>query len=124
MFFVSSRRRHTRCALVTGVQTCALPISIGGEGSPTLQAARVAEATVLGSLGRNAKALQLIEKVDPKAYQATTSDPGRAAVLKAVKAQILLDMGERRQGESLLREALVEMRSDGVSNDEIGRAHV
>src|SRR3546814_10743841 len=25
-FFVSSRRRHTRCALVTGVQTCALPI--------------------------------------------------------------------------------------------------
>src|SRR3546814_18629037 len=26
-FFVSSRRRHTRCALVTGVQTCALPIS-------------------------------------------------------------------------------------------------
>src|SRR3546814_6495866 len=28
LFFVfSSRRRHTRCALVTGVQTCALPIS-------------------------------------------------------------------------------------------------
>src|SRR3546814_12324530 len=27
MFFISSRRRHTRCALVTGVQTCALPIS-------------------------------------------------------------------------------------------------
>src|SRR3546814_9173095 len=27
-FFVSSRRRHTRCALVTGVQTCALPISL------------------------------------------------------------------------------------------------
>src|SRR3546814_8617291 len=24
-FFFSSRRRHTRCALVTGVQTCALP---------------------------------------------------------------------------------------------------
>src|SRR3546814_7494435 len=24
--FFSSRRRHTRCALVTGVQTCALPI--------------------------------------------------------------------------------------------------
>src|SRR3546814_1060400 len=28
-FFFSSRRRHTRCALVTGVQTCALPISSG-----------------------------------------------------------------------------------------------
>src|SRR3546814_20848166 len=27
-FFFSSRRRHTSCALVTGVQTCALPISL------------------------------------------------------------------------------------------------
>src|SRR3546814_9161268 len=30
-FFFSSRRRHTRCALVTGVQTCALPILAGGQ---------------------------------------------------------------------------------------------
>src|SRR3546814_1963221 len=29
-FFFSSRRRHTRCALVTGVQTCALPIYAAG----------------------------------------------------------------------------------------------
>src|SRR3546814_2451555 len=28
MLFFSSIRRHTRCALVTGVQTCALPISL------------------------------------------------------------------------------------------------
>src|SRR3546814_1888916 len=27
-FFFSSRRRHTRCALVTGLQTCALPILV------------------------------------------------------------------------------------------------
>src|SRR3546814_4307347 len=32
VFFFSSRRRHTRCALVTGVQTCALPIYRQGEG--------------------------------------------------------------------------------------------
>src|SRR3546814_9034799 len=31
-FFFSSRRRHTRCALVTGVQTCALPISAEKDG--------------------------------------------------------------------------------------------
>src|SRR3546814_20454967 len=31
IFFFSSRRRHTRCALVTGVQTCALPISVISE---------------------------------------------------------------------------------------------
>src|SRR3546814_10309473 len=29
VFFFASRRRHTRCALVTGVQTCALPILPG-----------------------------------------------------------------------------------------------
>src|SRR3546814_6432115 len=28
-FCFSTRRRHKRCALVTGVQTCALPISRG-----------------------------------------------------------------------------------------------
>src|SRR3546814_9492929 len=32
-FFCSSRRRHTRCALVTGVQTCALPISFSTTAS-------------------------------------------------------------------------------------------
>src|SRR3546814_9815043 len=31
MFFFASRRRHTRCALVTGVQTCALPIAAGAD---------------------------------------------------------------------------------------------
>src|SRR3546814_13453729 len=37
VFFLSSRRRHTRCALVTGVQTCALPIlGISGDGIDVL----------------------------------------------------------------------------------------
>src|SRR3546814_1076178 len=40
LFFVSSRRRHTRCALATGVQTCALPICwtivVGALGQPIL----------------------------------------------------------------------------------------
>src|SRR3546814_1544698 len=31
-FSCSSRRRHTRCALVTGVQTCALPMCFEGTG--------------------------------------------------------------------------------------------
>src|SRR3546814_8475977 len=37
LFFFSSRRRHTRCALVTGVQTCALPISLVFQVSVRLQ---------------------------------------------------------------------------------------
>src|SRR3546814_12220237 len=36
LFFFSSRRRHTRCALVTGVQTCALPISQWEKGRMSL----------------------------------------------------------------------------------------
>src|SRR3546814_6154730 len=43
-FFFSSRRRHTICALVTGVQTCALPISI-------IVHTRDAEADTLALLG-------------------------------------------------------------------------
>src|SRR3546814_13429683 len=38
LFFFSSRRRHTRCALVTGVQTCALPIWQLAEGARRLLA--------------------------------------------------------------------------------------
>src|SRR3546814_341805 len=37
MFFLSSRRRHTRCALVTGVQTCALPISHRGDPATAVE---------------------------------------------------------------------------------------
>src|SRR5881409_2416538 len=37
-FFFSSRRRHTRCETVTGVQTCALPISASLAGLGTTRA--------------------------------------------------------------------------------------
>src|SRR3546814_4708947 len=40
MFCFSSRRRHTRCALVTGVQTCALPISKVAAMTATLEVLR------------------------------------------------------------------------------------
>src|SRR3546814_11026893 len=47
-FFFSSRRRHTRCALVTGVQTCALPIFLaaiyGSGGDPKQAQALIAYA--------------------------------------------------------------------------------
>src|SRR3546814_1257781 len=47
MFLFSSRRRHTRCALVTGVQTCALPISGGGHGIGQLDSLLGANADLL-----------------------------------------------------------------------------
>src|SRR3546814_12089934 len=45
-FFLSSRRRHTRCALVTGVQTCALPIS---DRRPSLGARRGDDRSIAGA---------------------------------------------------------------------------
>src|SRR3546814_8962734 len=47
VFFFSSRRRHTRCALVTGVQTCALPISRDvSEAANAAEAQRIAEESI------------------------------------------------------------------------------
>src|SRR3546814_6776267 len=46
-FFVASRRRHTSCALVTGVQTCALPILINEPDVTLLFAPPPASATAV-----------------------------------------------------------------------------
>src|SRR3546814_8630505 len=48
IFFFSSRRRTTRCALVTGVQTCARPITrSAAEGEVAAAVARIKQATAL-----------------------------------------------------------------------------
>src|SRR3546814_4254529 len=51
-FFFSSRRRHTRCALVTGVQTCALPIC-----TSHLISLRLARANSLREIGQAAQGM-------------------------------------------------------------------
>src|SRR3546814_7478856 len=72
-FFFSSRRRHTRCALVTGVQTCALPIyalKLGATipdtwatdrgGRPTTDAAAAADGLLLPIGGHKGYGLALL----------------------------------------------------------------
>src|SRR3546814_5729209 len=54
-YLFASRRRHTRCALVAGVQTCALPISVADgqvikTDSPMVKKAREDLRPCLGSL--------------------------------------------------------------------------
>src|SRR3546814_17247601 len=47
MFYFSSRRRHTMCALVTGVQTCALPIATRIDVEPqTTTAATIVQRAI------------------------------------------------------------------------------
>src|SRR3546814_1954207 len=58
VFFFSSRRRHTRCALVTGVQTCALPIY-----DPDRPGINCAETGVMGALAGMIGTMAALEAV-------------------------------------------------------------
>src|SRR3546814_12575723 len=57
-FFFASRRRHTRCALVTGVQTCALPICTAPLGALPITSPVMTDFTIapLGSIETTASA--------------------------------------------------------------------
>src|SRR3546814_1389492 len=57
-FFFSSRRRHTRCALVTGVQTCALPIFI--KLLPTQRQTMLFSATQVNQTHTNASCARFL----------------------------------------------------------------
>src|SRR3546814_14899708 len=63
-FFFSSRRRHTRCALVTGVQTCALPIcfhaAATGRASINLDGFAMTPAMLRGLAAQAAGGVDLI----------------------------------------------------------------
>src|SRR3546814_6123389 len=106
LFVFSSRRRHTRCALVTGVQTCALPIS-----------ASMRHIVQASSNGQNRLCLTKHEEYPcvigfGHSYQ------------QALRANI--DHEEQlalARGEGYNRAAAMQ-RKFGLLEDEIGRAHV
>src|SRR3546814_12402634 len=68
-FFFSSRRRHTRCALVTGVQTCALPILCQLLLKATLQ-------------GRDGRAQSVAREVDEDLYPKGEAPQFRVDILQ------------------------------------------
>src|SRR3546814_6448173 len=106
-FFFSIRRRHTRCALVTGVQTCALPIS-----------------DLLWWQRRYAYAIAIVESVP----DTPDNFGGRGAASKAViLGRYHLDMGDiararqyfsQVEGQARRDLAEVEAETDGDRSEE------
>src|SRR3546814_9619693 len=105
-FFFSSRRRHTRCALVTGVQTCALPISgavlalehpqRGHEGLERAVGGRPAEAAAPLRIGEvedrvgEVVLAQALCVVDDDASPSGGADPATLVVTKPVRHAVEL----------------------------------
>src|SRR3546814_84337 len=95
-FFFSSRRRHTRCALVTGVQTCALPIS------SVFEEFTVLENTVLSALGAREHAFRLWRPMLSRTEACGAAEEALESAGLGDRANVCagdLGYGERRQLE-------------------------
>src|SRR3546814_2648246 len=104
-FCFASIRRHTRCALVTGVQTCALPILISVEDGAEVKAgdvlARVARESaktrdITGGLPRVA---ELFEARKPKENAIIAKVTGRVVFGKDYKAKRKIGIQPEDGGE-------------------------
>src|SRR3546814_5113880 len=108
--FFSSRRRHTRCALVTGVQTCALPILpkdggrfdlpialgiLAASGQVPVQA--LAEWEFLGELALTGE-LRAVDGVLPAALAAARAGrrlTDRKSGVQGKSVTVIVDLGGR-----------------------------
>src|SRR3546814_20204328 len=89
-FFFSSRRRHTSCALVTGVQTCALPISARSSMSTGAMASR-----------------------SPKSSRPTARSPGSSGGADVRLYPAAADPAADRRRHGVGQPVAVEARPDG-----------
>src|SRR3546814_6871958 len=118
-FFFSSRRRHTRCVFVTGVQTCALPISaVELFDSTMIELSRdiamfrpVVDRFVRGAPG----AILLVEFAEEDQQE----NLRRLAALGDMMAQLGFRWGDEGKREGGVVEAV-----EADFQKQIGRAHV
>src|SRR3546814_12174698 len=95
LFIVSKIRGHTRCALVTGVQTCALPISVAVPrlGHPAAVGRRLVVAV------REGRFLRQLLRLVPRHVPALPLRPDHAAGLEGVhSAEHRVDRGDGADG--------------------------
>src|SRR3546814_12230183 len=116
LFFFSGRRRHTRCALVTGVQTCALPIYLHVGGRAMKVAMTKRDHEICESIGPTLKEKGLvfvgidvigdylteINVASPTGIQEASRFDGtnladRKSVVEGKSASARVDLGGRRR---------------------------
>src|SRR3546814_8949506 len=97
---ISSRRRHTRCALGTGVQTCALPIE---------QLAAIATATVTAVIGDGPTRIELLKQL---AHRLNKNPPPN---MDASTEARLAGFINQRQRRLLTMPGLARLREDRKS---------
>src|SRR3546814_9206248 len=90
LFFFSSRRRHTICALVTGVQTCALPISPTAVTLPVSPPAPAVPAPVAGTAPA--------DNAPPDNAQANAAQAGRIDALEQRLAALTASIDRKGVG--------------------------
>src|SRR3546814_12112255 len=83
LFFFSSRRRHTRCALVTGVQTCALPIY-----------SQAGKSATFGRVKQILADRRAEQRLPPNDYQVLIVGLDKKTSLKSVFQDVLLEMND------------------------------
>src|SRR3546814_3885082 len=111
-FFFSSRRRHTRCALVTGVQTCALPIA---EIAPFIRLVEAIEHEVEGETYKPSD-LQVRAILDLRLHRLTAL--GRDETGNELQglanniAEYLAILGDSVKLYAVMREALEALRDE------------
>src|SRR3546814_2957800 len=95
--FFSSRRRHTRCALVTGVQTCALPNLVFNDLGELIVTVLLHDHLVVVASHRFATPLEL---VIPDRLGARLRNREREAFLAVVQIVRTLDRKSTRLNSS------------------------
>src|SRR3546814_2195016 len=108
LFFFSRRRRHTSCALVTVVQTCALPISKAAM-TTTNHPRRLVPASELGLGVRPGAGVLGLSKAEPKVPQEESHSEGTLIVGEGIQVK-----GEIQSCTTLIVEGKVEASLEAV----------
>src|SRR3546814_13968953 len=105
MFLFASRRRHTRCALVTGVQTCALPISMSSLTDST------GFSFGLGVAGRLPSLIPwgAVDFLAPS-FPARPPSLDRMSVVSGKSVSVRVDLGVRR----IIKKQILPSHADSV----------